>query len=88
MHSPRATLRKPSTPLLSVLAKNICDARRSLDISQEELARRCGLHRAFVGSIERCERNVTLATLEVIASALGVSVPDILTRIPDAEGER
>lgn len=50
-----------------------------MGISQEELATLCGLHRTYIGSVERGERNVTLSTLEVLASTLGVSVPDLLT---------
>jgi transcriptional regulator with XRE-family HTH domain len=48
-------------------------------LSQEELADVCGLHRTYVGSVERGERNVTLSSLETIAKALGVSVVDLLT---------
>ncbi|RCK79461.1 MAG: Regulatory protein SptAIC [Candidatus Ozemobacter sibiricus] len=39
----------------------------------------CNLHRTYVGSVERGERNVTLSTLEVIADALGISVPTLLS---------
>jgi transcriptional regulator with XRE-family HTH domain len=37
------------------------------------------LHRTYVGSIERMERNASLATLELLAGALGVGVPELLT---------
>jgi transcriptional regulator with XRE-family HTH domain len=72
-------LRKPSKKLRDVLASNLRSFRRERQISQEELADMCGLHRTYVGSVERGERNVTLSTLEVIAKALGVSVPSLLT---------
>lgn len=39
----------------------------------------CELHRTYIGSIEREERNVTLSTLEVLAESLGVSVTELLT---------
>lgn len=73
-------LRKPSRYLKQILADNIRNYRRSKNLSQERLAEICGLHRTYVGSIERCERNVTLSTLEAFASALGVSASDLLTK--------
>lgn len=54
--------------------------RREKGFSQEELAELCGLHRTYIGSVERHERNVTLSTLEVLASTLGVTVPELLTK--------
>lgn len=48
-------------------------------LSQEELADMCDLHRTYVGSVERGERNVTLSTLETLAATLGVSIPELLT---------
>lgn len=75
-------LRKPSSPLTSVLAANILAYREERGLSQEEFADLCGLHRTYVGSVERGERNVTLSTLEVLASVIGVSVSQLLTRKP------
>ncbi len=62
-----------------ILAQNVRIYRAKNKISQEELAAKCGLHRTYIGSIERAERNATLSTLEVIAAALGVSVINLLT---------
>ena len=72
-------LRKSSKKLRSTLAENILTFRRAKNISQEELADICGLHRTYIGSVERGERNVTLSTLELLAKALGASVPSLLT---------
>jgi transcriptional regulator with XRE-family HTH domain len=72
-------VRKPGEQLVKVLATNVRAMRHAAGASQEELAARCGLHRTYVGSVERGERNVTLSTLEVLASVLGVSVPELLT---------
>ncbi len=65
--------------LRSILAENIRFFRKAHGISQEEFADMCELHRTYIGSIEREERNVTLSTLEVLAKALGVSVTKLLT---------
>jgi len=73
------SLRKPSSSLTAILAANIRAFREDKGLSQEDFADLCGLHRTYVGSIERCERNVTLSTLEVFASVMGVSVPQLLT---------
>lgn len=70
---------RPSSELLEILAENIRSFRREKGISQEGLADMCSLHRTYVGSVERRERNVTLASLAVLADALGVSVPELLT---------
>lgn len=71
--------RVPSQSLRAVLADNVRRFRAETGMSQEELADRCSLHRTYIGSIERQERNATLSTLEVLAGALGVSVPELLT---------
>lgn len=73
-------VRKSSDILRAVLAENIKTFRREKGLSQEELAEQCGLHRTYIGSVERHERNVTLSTLEVLASTLGVTVPDLLSK--------
>ena len=73
-------VRKSSGTLRAVLAENIKSFRREKGFSQEELAEQCGLHRTYIGSVERHERNVTLSTLEVLALTLGVTVPDLLTK--------
>lgn len=65
--------------MIGTLAENIRRLRHERGLSQEELADVCGLHRTYVGSVERGERNVTLSSLETIAKALGVSVVDLLT---------
>ena len=71
-------LRKPSKSLCLILASNIRSRRRDRGLSQEALAEVCGLHRTYVGSVERGERNVTLSTLEAFSEALGVPVIELL----------
>ena len=71
--------RTPSSSLRATLAKNVRSYRKDNGLSQEELADMCELHRTYIGSVEREERNVSLSTLEVLAQTLGVSVPELLT---------
>lgn len=52
--------------------------RLELAMSQEQLAEDCGLHRTYVGSVERGERNVSIDNMERIATALQVDVADLL----------
>lgn len=62
--------------------------RRALGLSQEELAEGAGLHRTYIGSIERGERNVSLQNIHVIARALGTTAGALLTqadKLIDAE---
>jgi transcriptional regulator with XRE-family HTH domain len=76
---PEKELRKPSKQITETLAKNLLMFRRKQQLSQEALAELCNLHRTYIGSVERGERNVTLSTLEILAQAVGVSVPTLLT---------
>jgi transcriptional regulator with XRE-family HTH domain len=48
--------------------------------SQEELGARAGLHRNYIGSVERNEKNISIDTIERLANALGVDVLDLLSR--------
>jgi transcriptional regulator with XRE-family HTH domain len=72
-------VRKSSDSLRYTLAENVKNFRTAKSYSQEKLAELCGLHRTYIGSIERQERNVTLSTLEVLAETFGVSVPELLS---------
>jgi transcriptional regulator with XRE-family HTH domain len=74
-------LRKPSKGLVRTLSGNIRRLRRKRGLSQEKLSELCGLHRTYVGSVERGERNVTLSTLEAFSDALAVSVPQLLSEM-------
>lgn len=58
--------------LRQILAANIRALRSSSGLSQEELASQVGVHRTYMGAVERGERNITLSTLERIAGALNV----------------
>ena len=55
----------------------IVELRKNAGISQDELAFRSNIHRAYMGTIERGEKSVTLNTVEKIAAGLGVKVKDL-----------
>lgn len=67
-----------------ILQKNLADnlraERAKRNLAQDELADLVGLHRTYIGGIERCERNITLSTLEKISNALGVNPAQLLAR--------
>jgi ribosome-binding protein aMBF1 (putative translation factor) len=71
--------RAPIADTVKLLAKNVRLERVIRGWSQETLAELAGLHRSFVGSIERYEHNVTLATVEKLANAFDLSVTELLT---------
>jgi transcriptional regulator with XRE-family HTH domain len=53
--------------------------RKLRNLSQDELAERCELHRTYIGSVERGERNITLLNAKKIANALAVSLAELVT---------
>ncbi len=64
------------------LGRAVRSLREAAGISQDELAGRCGLHRTYVGGIERGERNVSFGNLRKVAQALNVAPSRLLS---DAE---
>jgi len=57
---------------LEVSTKPGAIQRLELKLSQEELAERAGVHRTYVGMLERGEKNTTIYNIEKVAEALGV----------------
>ncbi|QOZ84705.1 MULTISPECIES: helix-turn-helix domain-containing protein [Chromobacterium] len=67
--------------LVAVFAANVRRRRLELGLSQEELAEAAGVHRTYVGMLERGEKNVTIYNIERIAVALGVEPPRLLEKL-------
>jgi transcriptional regulator with XRE-family HTH domain len=61
-----------------ILAANLRKARAQLGWSQEYLADMAGLHRTYVSSVERAERNISLDNIERLALALGRTIGELL----------
>ncbi|OGX18101.1 MAG: transcriptional regulator [Omnitrophica WOR_2 bacterium RBG_13_44_8b] len=60
--------------ILKKFGTKVNKLRKQKGWSQEELAKRAKLHRTYIGSIERSERNVSLVNIEKIAKALKIKV--------------
>lgn len=63
--------------LLKEFGLKVQQRRKELSILQEELAYRAGVHRTYIGMIERAERNITLSNLKRLADALQVEIKDL-----------
>jgi len=66
---------------LKALGLRIRDIRASRGYSQEKFAAVCGVHRTFMGAIERGESNVSFQNILRIATAAGVSLESLFKGI-------
>ena len=60
--------------LHSFIGDRVRELRRAVDLSQDKLAARAGMHRTWVGVVERGESGTTVDSLAALCSALGVSL--------------
>ncbi len=67
-----------STNARELFSKRLRQIRLSKGLSQEALADLAGLHRTYVGSVERSERNVSIDNMERLAKALEVDISELL----------
>lgn len=63
--------------LLVAFGQRVRELRQEKGLSQEQLAQLCGLHRNYIGGIERGERNPSLLNIGRIAQALGVEIAEL-----------
>lgn len=65
--------------LQRIVGRNLRAYRQAKGLSQEAFAELVGMHRTYIGGVERGERNLTLATVERYAEAIGLDPLDLLT---------
>jgi transcriptional regulator with XRE-family HTH domain len=69
----------------AALGRAIRDVRGQRHLSQEELAHRSGMHRTYLGGIERGERNPSYTNIRRLAAALEVNASELLARAEHLE---
>ncbi len=65
--------------LVLTLSSILRDRRELMDISQSDLARRSGLHRSYIGDLERGSRNISVRNLSRLAVAMGMQPSKLLS---------
>lgn len=65
--------------LQKVVGRNLQAYRKQRGLSQEQFADELGVHRTYMGGVERGERNLTLRTVERLAEAISVPALELLT---------
>lgn len=63
--------------ILEKFGQKVRDERMKQNLSQEELAAKAGVHRTYIGMIERAEKNITLSNIYKVAQALEVSISEL-----------
>jgi transcriptional regulator with XRE-family HTH domain len=63
--------------ILIKFGRKVREIRVKQNLSQEKLATKAGVHRTYIGMIERAEKNITLENIEKVAKALGLSVKEL-----------
>jgi transcriptional regulator with XRE-family HTH domain len=67
--------------LVQRIGERIRRVRKEMNLSQEQLAERSGLHTNYVGQVERGEKNLTLETLEKVVGGLDISLEELFRYI-------
>ena len=62
---------------LKKFGDRVREERLKRNLSQEQLAAKAGVHRTYIGMIERAEKNITLENIQKIAGALSIMLSEI-----------
>jgi transcriptional regulator with XRE-family HTH domain len=74
--------------LLKALGRRIRELRTEQGYSQEAFADKCGVHRTFMGTIERGESNLSFQNIHKVAATLGVTLSDLFLNLERKAQER
>lgn len=70
-------MKKEKKEILIKFGKRVREERLKKKLSQEELATKAGVHRTYIGMVERAEKNITLLNIEKIAKALDITISEL-----------
>lgn len=70
-----------SKTIMEKFGQKVRDERLKQNLSQEELAAKAGVHRTYIGMIERAEKNITLGNMEKIAKALNIKLSELIENL-------
>ena len=70
------------------IGQRIRNYRSQQQLSQEELAEKCGLHPTYIGQVERGEKNATLESINKITNGLSISLSTLFENIEDYRDEQ
>jgi len=64
--------------ILENFGQQLKKLRNEKNLTQEQFAKKCGLHKKYIGMVERGERNPSLINIELIAKGLEISISDLM----------
>ena len=64
--------------ILNLFGQRIKELRTKKNLTQEQFAKECGLHKNYIGMLERGERNPSLINIEIIAKGLDISISELM----------
>lgn len=76
-------IKKMQNTVLIQFGNKIREERHKQHLSQEQLAEKAGLHRTYIGMIERAEKNITLENIHRISKALGLNLSELFRGFND-----
>jgi len=63
--------------ICEIFGKRVKELRKKQNLTQSEFAKKSGLHKNYIGMVERGERNIALKNIEKIANTLGLEIKDL-----------